>query len=166
MIDLREIAVQKTYQIIDKANIILNIELKYPTILFNLHGCIAGKANYNGWKIHYNYTLLKENFKNFVEDTIVHEVAHLVEYAKYQKCGHKENWKGIMRQLGISDPQRCHDYNVAHCKRKTKQFIYECNCNTKHVVGNKMHGRISYDSSNFRCGHCNSMLKYSKMVWR
>lgn len=45
--------------------------------------------------------------------TLIHEFAHALDYwvNREEAGGHGENWKAIMRALGVADPERCHDYD-------------------------------------------------------
>jgi len=95
-----------------------NITLKYPEINFKLKGEFAGRAYGERWLIKYNYLLLKLNFQDFIDNTIPHEVAHLVEYAMYGKTGHKETWKNIMKDLGVKEITRCHTYKTYPCRKR------------------------------------------------
>ena len=163
MKDYREEVIQKSYEYIDKANALYNLNIVYPEILFNLKGVTAGIAYYNPLRVRYNQFLLNENTQEFISTTVPHETAHIVEFVKYGRCGHKENWKGIMRAFGITNPQRCHDFNTAYCRRKSQQYIYTCGC-MEHRFGKKLHERLKYDSFGYTCKKCHNSLKYLETV--
>lgn len=100
----------KTYYYIDLINKLYTQEYKYPEIIFNLNGKVAGKAYLEAWSIHYNITFASSYYERFLNDTVPHEVAHLAAWAMYEHSGHKKVWKTIMMNLGITDPKRCHNY--------------------------------------------------------
>jgi SprT protein len=104
-------ATRKSFQYLDLAKKLYKIEIDDPIIIFSLKGQYAGKAYYIGaWMINYNFDLLKAYKKEFLKVTVPHEVAHLVEFKRFGSTGHKQNWKQIMKDFGISNPQRCHNY--------------------------------------------------------
>lgn len=44
--------------------------------------------------------------------TLIHEFAHALDHWVNGDAagGHGETWQAIMRQLGVAEPQRCHNY--------------------------------------------------------
>jgi SprT protein len=117
-LDIRKFAIQTTHNFINKANSLYRIQLPYPEISFQLKGTYAGKAFGRRWLIKYNYPLLEENFEDFVNITVPHETAHLVEFKLFGKAGHKDNWKRIMKDFGIQNPKRCHNYKIIQKGRR------------------------------------------------
>lgn len=103
----------KTFELIEKAIDIYKLEIEYyPYIKFDLNNTVAGRTNPDKWEINYNYVILFNNPKEFINITPAHEVAHLVEWKLYGKCGHKKNWREIMSKFGVENPSRCHNYKL------------------------------------------------------
>jgi len=113
MTDLLKVRVENvTYEWIGKGNMAFGLFLELPIVTFDLKGVSAGKTIPQEWHIKYNYDYLFNNPKKFVDNTPAHEVAHLIEWKLYGKCGHKKNWKEIMHTFGFENPTRCHNYKI------------------------------------------------------
>lgn len=97
-----------------------------PVVLFDLQGRIAGQACGN-WKIRLNADLLVNNWEDFMNDTIPHEVAHLVQYVIYPyDKPHGRGWKSIMRGFGVN-PKRTHKMDLS-CTKVRRQARVEASC--------------------------------------
>lgn len=105
------IIIKETYGYMDLGNSLYNLVLSEPEITFDLTGQFAGRAFGNRWLIKYNYPLISQHM-NDLSTITAHEMAHLFEYKIFGKVGHKNNWKQIMQAFGISNPQRCHNFNI------------------------------------------------------
>ena len=112
--NFQEQIVQHTYKLFNQGVELYQIrQSTLPKITFDLKGQIAGRAYYKGdWKIRYNLIYSQKFFPQFLKETVPHEVAHLLEYLIYGKTGHKQHWKMIMRDFGISNASRCHRYHI------------------------------------------------------
>jgi SprT protein len=103
-------------------------------ISFDLGGQTAGMAwwNSNGkFRIQFNPYLLEENFVDFINDTVPHEVAHLIANEFFKEmwpkgCDHGSLWKFVMVKFG-KNPERCHNYSCEHLKGKrvVEEFVME-----------------------------------------
>ena len=92
-------------------------------ITFDLRGGAAGRAVYKTNTVRYNPAFLQTDFPDMYEDTVPHEVAHLVAGPD---AGHGPKWRKIMHAFGRPNPERCHQYNLdavwhhrAKCKCRT-----------------------------------------------
>lgn len=111
--------------------------------------------------IHLNPILFNENVDDYLENTIPHEVAHLVHYfrdgdnATYRRSMrafgirqkrdiHGPGWKAVMRVFGIRNPARCHSYDVSNSQVRVKnKFHYKCSsCGKDYFIGPKSHKNI------------------------
>lgn len=86
------------------------IQPNLPYIKFNLKGKASGKTYVEENVIRYNMYFIEHNLKEFLKDTVPHEVAHLYEWAIYKSIGHKQHWKEFMQMMGVLNPKRCHYY--------------------------------------------------------
>src|ERR1017187_4361724 len=73
-----------------------------------------------------NMVLFEENVEYILNDTIPHEIGHLIQYNKFDHLGaatqgHGAEWRGILRRLGKT-PHKHHSLDVtraiAHFKNK------------------------------------------------
>ena len=88
-----------------------------PAIHFNNNKSpIAGYAYMREKKVEFNLRFAEE--QDF-ETTIMHELAHIVQYLVYPfaKQAHGPEFKSIMRTMGFSD-RTYHSYNVKAAKSK------------------------------------------------
>lgn len=130
-------------------------------IKFNIKGQTAGQVQYkknNEFIIRYNPTLLVNGeYKDFLEETVPHEVAHVITHIVYGKVKpHGSEWKRIMRSFG-KNPQTYHNYNLKK-SRNVKKFRYKCKCK-HHFVGLKVHKKIHLGYS-YSCKKCKNDLIY------
>lgn len=114
---MKERATHKVWQVLEELNEEYNAEFDFPKIEWVVCGSTAGRAWLGQWRIQLNEQLCKENLEDFMNDTIPHEVAHLIAYKVFGDDGHGEGWKSVMRALGLN-PTRCHEYNTKNVDGK------------------------------------------------
>lgn len=91
----------------------------------------AGRAHYQKCLIDLNprLQLLPEpKKKEEIEDTFLHELAHLVAFGRNRGRRiqpHGAEWKQACADLGIPGEDRCHDLDFG-TRRMKRKFIYEC----------------------------------------
>lgn len=107
--------VHLTYEWVEKCNKTFGLNMPAFRVEFSLKGTTAGMAYIGQKVIKYNPTLLRENPEAFLARTVGHEVVHHAAYAKYgnEISGHGEEWKRMMRKLGLPDT-RCHSYDTSN----------------------------------------------------
>lgn len=143
------------------------INFPLPAVTFDLVGTVAGQAhytsNFSGWKIRFNMDLLLENSSNMINDTVPHEVAHLITFALYGVGvkAHGPEWQRITKELGGSG-ERCHNYNVVPAK-KTRKFMYLCDCGNNHIIGLNIHRKMQNGSQRF-CVDCKSTITFLEEI--
>lgn len=113
---LRLEAMKRVKYYVDLANTKFNLHLTYPSVLFAIRGTNAGTANAGTNTIKFNPTLLRENPDEFIQDTVPHEVAHLV--ARLRHLGkaidpHGAEWRNVMWAFGCQ-ATRCHSFDVSN----------------------------------------------------
>lgn len=151
-----------------------------PAISYGQKGTTAGVALVQSWTIKLNAVLLMENIDDFIERTVVHEFAHLVDYKLHpenfqtrlvvgrngrmkrtKRDLHGGTWKHIMIVLG-ADPSRCHTYDVTNARQKKgrtpgKKFEWTCKtCGKIMPLGPKRHNNMLAGRTRYwmrGCGH-------------
>lgn len=119
--------------IINKINTIATqYNVSVPAVEFNISGWeVAGRAILYDNIIRLNINHVIHYFDDMITDTVPHEMAHVIAYKKYESTDHCDNWKSVMRELGISDPQLFHKlepatwrYTSKCCGKKISTITY------------------------------------------
>lgn len=147
----------------------------FPKIRYDLRGKTAGWAKCWNNEINLNSVLLMENLDSFIERTVVHEFAHIVDgimnpetretnvtftrtgrIRRTKRSVHGPTWKAIMRMFG-ADPSRCHSYDVSNAtvKKSTRaKHVWVCGCGeAKMKLGAKRHQRQLKSAPFYMRGH-------------
>lgn len=126
--------ISKVNQVLDQAKDLYIVDIK-PTVRFDLKGRtagIAGRTSIGQYYLRFNTTLMIDDasYQHILNDTVPHEVAHLVCYKK-PELGNRHNpgWKRVCAALG-GNGKRCHAMEVIYAKGDT----YACNTTTGHIV--------------------------------
>ena len=117
-------------------------------IVFVAKGRNAGmarwKRNFDGsmtYNVEFNIEAITNHWDDMTEDTIAHEMAHIVDFVIHGKNnGHNLLWKRIARKLGCSG-ERTHNYEVTKARRTTKH-IYVASCGTEVKLGTQRHNKV------------------------
>lgn len=131
---------------------------RMPKIKYDLRGQCAGQAITNRYgatpiiRVHPNFLI--ENERNYLKNTIGHEVAHIVAF-EYGARGHDHIWKKVMIKLGLP-PTRCHSYTTAN-GAAGEVFEYVCGCDTEHNLTKRRHYKILRGAS-YTCRRCKQKL--------
>ena len=124
------------YKCLDKAHELYNIYDIFPKenigIKFYTKGEVAGTASYKKcgdklvhMQLSFNATFIQSDWNYLVNDTIPHEVAHLVTYCLYNdNIYHSQKWIDICIALGGSG-NRFHSIKVD--KKKSLFYQYDIN---------------------------------------
>ena len=144
-----------------KAHQIYGVKIE-PTVTFDLKGRTMGQANYRDNVLRFNLTALSVDggWKHLYEETVPHEVAHLVQYTigpRDRKANppHGRIWQGVMRQLGHK-PEVYHSIDLPKARQR-RTFEYVCGCRT-HTISSVIHNRINKGYS-YKCRTCQNPLK-------
>jgi SprT protein len=88
-----------------------------------------------------NYFMSREGREVF-DETIGHEVAHIVAYQQFKDRGHGNGWKHVMRKIGLP-PRACRssDFYKPRTNRTTR-YSYNCPCGQLHTLSANRMGRI------------------------
>lgn len=110
--------------------------VRINNVVFNLDGTTAGLADYTRDIIYLNPTFLKNHTNEYINQTVVHEFAHIannvlcpqdLSLAKGKRKSHGKNWKKLMEVLG-AQPRVHHNYSIEHIHAKKTYRNYMCTC--------------------------------------
>lgn len=140
------------------ANQKFNRNFPMPKVAYDCRGLKAGVAKLQRYSVHFNPVFLKENVEDMIENTVPHELAHLIDWEVYQKqnhygfgfgrrrrmSAHGHTWKSIMHLFG-ANPERCHSYDAANAQERVKnKFHYKCEgCGKDCFVGPVVHRKMA-----------------------
>lgn len=131
----------------------------------DLRGRSAGQVRrYNDGKLHirYNLEIAKLQPQQFVEETVPHEVAHVITWLLHgdKARAHGQEWRSVMAFLGIQQAQRCHEFSLPQQNvRRQRRWSYECGCQTFDLSSTR-HNRI-LRGTEYRCPRCQETLRPS-----
>jgi SprT protein len=142
------------------------IRLPEAIIDFSLRGRCAGQARveYSGATfLRINLGLLTENLPDFLQQTIPHEVSHLVINWQARKKSkrprpHGPEWQSVMQNCYGLQPVRCHAYHTTPARFVPRKFLYHCKCR-EHRLTSIMHKRMS-PRYKALCKSCMTQLKF------
>lgn len=100
-----------------------------------------------------NY-LSSPDAKDFVEHTVLHELAHCICYRIWRNSSHDGQFKKVCYALG-DDGNRCHNYRLPeNCNREQ----HTCACGTVHTFTPRSKKLALLGE--YICGRCKRNLKY------
>lgn len=167
---------------IRKAEQHYHIKLEFPSIIYKKRGRCAGTGSYTKWEIDLNPVLLWKEGDTFINETPIHELAHLITDRVYPEAHdrgikivrgrirrekrevHGPSWYEVMNVLGVANPQRCHTFDTSHLPKKhVTKYPYTCSCKTWDL-GPKRHKKLVMAAAigarcPYRCPHCKGDLK-------
>lgn len=140
-------------------------EIVLPAIRFDLSGACAGMAvsrrdaaPYDRRLIRINADLLVDNPIEMIQQTVPHEVAHVVTSALWvQARSHGREWKSVMQHFG-KPPVACHSMDVTRARRGA-QHPYRCACRDIHHLGAVRHKRVLSGRISYSCPRCRQALQ-------
>ncbi len=157
---------QQTHSLLRQAEKHFGIECPLSGIRFDLRGKTAGMVVFPGMRkpyIRYNPDLLLGNRESFLDQTIPHEVAHLVA-RRLHGSGirpHGREWRQLMNFFQ-ADPVRCHNYDMSGIRcRAMRQYSYSCGCR-QHQLSAIRHKRI-LNGQTYLCRRCGESLRQVKL---
>ncbi|MES9858457.1 MAG: SprT-like domain-containing protein [Sedimenticola sp.] len=155
-------ALNKTLRLLKLAMEHYKTPLPELDIRFDLTGRAAGMIVFpavGNPVIRYNRVLLSENPEPFVQQTLPHEVAHLVARTLFGSSirPHGREWQEVMAFFG-ADARRCHLFDTSRSvRRHLQRFSYSCGCTT-HQLTSIRHRRVLAGQV-YRCRACGEALK-------
>lgn len=174
---LKEQAKVKIHELMHCAAKEFGADMPMPTCSFDLRGRVAGKALLGRmpvkskdkvigkteplFHVQFNAVLFMENVQLFLDDTIPHEVAHLVADALYGRriAPHGHEWQSVMHLFG-SDPCALHNMDVTNA-RVHRLFEHACGCKTYNLTSRRFKQALT---GRLRCSLCKQPLFYTGRV--
>lgn len=154
-----------------------NVEITYDINAIRLAGMAVTNPFTGKFQIRLHPAALLTYGDDYIEDTVVHEFAHLVQQQNYPRSqAHGKEWKGVMIAFG-KDPKRCHTMDLEFANnhynsvvkgikgstvtptktRQVKTFKYKCGCMT-HELSSIRHNKVLKGTGSYSCKHCNTKL--------
>lgn len=136
--------------------------LPVPDVSFDLRGRSAGQAVFarrrRDIRIRINAGLLASHPRQMLEDTVPHEVAHVVIFRLYGRKAkpHGPEWKALMRAFGV-DPAPCHSLPTEPV-RQLQRFRYACACDEPVWLTSIRHKRAQ-QGTDYICRRCGDTLR-------
>lgn len=114
----------------------------------------AGRAWYDRNYIDLSAELYEKNKASFINDTVPHELAHIIAKIVYDSNGHDNSWYYVYFKLTGKEASRLHSYKV-----ERKVYIYTCNCGKQHNLTIGRHRVLLANPFHYTCSNCKSFLK-------
>jgi len=151
--------------------------LDVPEVKFHRNVTRAGQAYGRGNWVEFNIGYLMsdrlEDRIDMIEETIPHEVAHIIVYQLWSKAKpHGEEWQKVMRTVFRIEPQRTHGYCERSAKqtvRRQRQWTYACDCDSPFsFVNTTKKNRIESmhrlcdehgSSAGYKCRKCKARIR-------
>jgi SprT protein len=155
---LKELATEKGWDIPEDIGC-------HTSVRFNLNSVrVAGTAQYKKWEqlfiLRLHNKALEVYGDDFIETTVVHEFAHIIQFINYPKAkAHGREFKHIMRIFG-STGKRCHTYDLAgitgQVRKRAVRVAYKCGCRSHNITTIKQ-GKINRGARYF-CRDCKETI--------
>lgn len=143
-------------------------KLSQHTVQFSLRsdiGKTAGYAYQAECRIELNTQLLIDNFDEFMETTIPHEVAHIIQAHKFPRAkqAHGPEFRLICMQIGFPKAGRTHhnfDLSGVVTVKEKKRFQYACACTPNYFFSTRLHNAMERGEKR-GCGTCHTVVNYT-----
>ena len=134
-----------------------------PVVTYDLRGRSAGQARCRDNRIRINRVLMTENLDHFVQQTVGHELAHLVCWHVHgmRVRAHGPEWRQIMGVFGLP-ADSCHSYDTARsaARKPLQTFPYRCRCRVRQMTIIR-HRRMIKAPGYYKCTVCKEILRPS-----
>lgn len=146
---------------------VLGLPLFMPACSFDLRGTTAGQAlcqflgrKLVGATVRINGQLLLDNEQEMLEETLPHEVAHILTDLKHGRGTkpHGAEWQRVMLALG-KQPTRTHEMETTPARTVARDFVYRCSCKLHRLTAIR-HRKIQSRKASYRCNDCMQPLQY------
>lgn len=142
----------------------VNVEVEQ--IDYDLNGLDAGQADYINRRIRLHPVFLQNNTKEYIEQTVVHEFAHIANDVLFpedlssctgNRKAHGKNWKYLMEFLGAK-PTVKHRYSLEHIHKKAKYRNYMCTCCAQDVKVSQIRHRRIMEGTKYYHSKCTTPI--------
>lgn len=157
--ELRRRVEARVAELRETAKLHFKREFELPTIDYALRGRVGGRAKAAKNRISLNAVLLAENEAHFIEQTVGHEVAHLVAGCVFgpRIRPHGREWQSVMCLFDLP-AHRCHTYDVRNAQvRSQRQYSYRCGCGFVKLSAVR-HNRMVRGQAEYQCKKCGKAL--------
>ena len=153
---------QRVLELYTQAELHFLKRFKRPYIRLDLRGECAGQAWPQKYQLRFNPVLLQENREHFLQQTVAHEVAHLLTHELFgsKVQAHGREWQGIMTDVFALPADRCHTYDTQNSSRKP--WLYQCLCENKLIALSTVRHNRSRKGAVYLCTSCKTPLKFVK----
>ncbi|QIW16700.1 SprT family protein [Pasteurellaceae bacterium RH1A] len=159
MADLRVLKIQVQRQLkcsLEQASAYFGREFEQPAVTYTVKGAKAGVAYLRENEIRLNPVLLAENGADFIQQTVPHELAHLLVYQLFGRVQpHGKEWKMMMEEVLGVPAEVYHCYDLAKVRQT---FAYQCACQT-HQLTIRRHKAIVEGKAIYHCRKCKQVLE-------
>lgn len=139
-----------------RANRFFNKTFITPTVSYSVRGQKAGIAYLERNEIRFNPVLLAENNQTFINQTVPHELAHILVYQQFGRVApHGKEWKMMMEEV-LNVP--AHIYHCFDTRNTAKHFEYLCDCQT-HFLSVRRHNALQQGKRQYICTKCRKPLR-------
>jgi SprT protein len=154
--------IAKSWQLLSQAESAFDLPPCRPEIRFDLTGKSAGMVIFGPGSrcvIRYNAPLLLRYGQRFIDETVPHEVAHIVARRRFGQRikPHGSEWRQIMAFFQVP-AHRCHSFDTTHStRRRMRYYEYRCACR-KHRLSAIRHNRMNSGERTYQCRFCGNQL--------
>lgn len=165
--EMEELVDLRLQLLVREATGIFGEEVKMPSVRLDLYGTTAGMAIPLKWHLRINPVLMRDNVDDFLDNTIPHELSHLIAHQLYgdKIRPHGREWRSVMRALGC-EPSTYHSMDVlmSYLHKYGEAYLYRCDC-SEHPLKPMQHEEIIKGRA-MSCKACNSDLVFEERVDR
>lgn len=154
---IKHLVLAKLQDGLDRAEKRYGRKFAMPRVVYEKRGGTAGTASYSTNTIDLNPILLMQNVVDFIERTVPHELAHIIDHALHpenfetqvqwtrrgyrrtKRDVHGASWQSVCYVLGMTDVTRCHAYDTSAARTKQiSRYEWFCTgCKTTIQLGPK-----------------------------
>ena len=165
-LEMKHAIVKKTREVIIQAENRYGVELQATDIRFDLHGRSAGMACQRGRHLHvrFNMEAAEKDWDHLFNDTIPHEVAHLVGYRDPTFAwNHNKAWVKTCKELGGTG-KRTHNMDLTP-RSKMKYYQYKLPCGYEVKLSATRHKRCQNGSQKYHVTTAEGDVKYISSLY-